>query len=68
MKIRFSGMAVPTTIQVLDLNGKEVYSEKLNEFDGTYNKDIDIKNEARGTMILKIIQGDKIMTHKIIVE
>ncbi len=68
MKIRFSGLAVPTTIQVLDLNGKEIYTEKLNDFDGNYNKDIDIKNEARGTMILKIIQGDKIMTHKIIVE
>jgi hypothetical protein len=68
MKIRFAGMAVPTTIQVLDLNGKELYNEKLNEFDGVYNKDIDIKNEARGTLILKIIQGDKVMTQKIIVE
>lgn len=68
MKIRFAGLAVPTTIQVLDLNGKEVYNEKLNEFDGVYNKDIDIKNEAKGTLILKIIQGDKIMTQKIIVE
>jgi type II secretory pathway component PulC len=68
MKIRFSGLAVPTTVQVMDLSGKEIYIEKLDNFDGTYNKDIDIKNDARGTLILKIIQGDKIMTQKIIVE
>jgi hypothetical protein len=68
MKINFIGMAVPTAIQVLDLNGKEIYNEKLNDFDGTYHKDIDIKNEARGTLILKIIQGDKVMSQKIIVE
>jgi hypothetical protein len=68
MKIRFAGPSVPTTIQVLDLNGKEVYNEKIENFDGAYNKEIDIRNEARGTLILKIIQGDKIMTQKIIVE
>ena len=68
MKIKFAGLAVPTTIQVMDLNGKEVYNEKIENFDGTYNKDIDIHNEAKGTLILKIIQGDKVMTQKIIVE
>lgn len=68
MKINFSGLKVPTTIQVLDLNGKEVYNEKLDVFDGTYNKEIDIKNEAKGTLILKIKQGDKVLTQKIIVE
>lgn len=68
MKISFSGLAIPTSIQVLDLNGKEVYNEKLDNFDGYYNKEIDIKNDAKGTLILKIIQGDKIMTQKIIVE
>ncbi len=68
MKINFSGLKVPTVIQVLDLNGKEVYSEKLDEFDGSYNKEIDIKNEAKGTLILKIKQGDKVITQKIIVE
>jgi len=68
MKINFSGLKVPTTIQVLDLNGKEVYTEKLDAFDGSYNKEIDIKNEAKGTLILKIKQGDKVITQKIIVE
>ncbi len=68
MKIRFAGLAVSTTIKVIDLNGKEVYNETLNDFNGVYNNDIDIKNEAKGTLILKIIQGDKVMTQKIIVE
>ncbi|HEX5625823.1 MAG TPA: PDZ domain-containing protein [Saprospiraceae bacterium] len=68
MKISFAGTAVPTVVQVLDLNGKEVYSEKLDSFDGTYNKEIDIQNEAKGTLILNIIQGEKIISEKIFVK
>ncbi|MBK8485454.1 MAG: PDZ domain-containing protein [Saprospiraceae bacterium] len=68
MKINFIGLKEPTTIQVLDLNGKEIYIEKLDNFDGIYNKEINIRNEAKGTLILKIIQGEKIISQKIIVE
>ena len=68
MKISFAGSAMPTVVQVLDLNGKEVYSEKLDQFDGTYNKEIDIQNEAKGTLILNIIQGEKIISEKIFVK
>lgn len=67
MKISYTGQEGPTVIEVLDLNGKEVYREKLDQFDGSYEKEINIEN-IKGTMILKISQGDKIKTQKIIVK
>ncbi|MBK9109368.1 MAG: PDZ domain-containing protein [Saprospiraceae bacterium] len=67
MKISFEGKKEPTTIEVLDLNGKEIYKEKIESFDGTYNKEIEIEN-AKGTLILKVTQGEKVLTQKIIVK
>lgn len=67
MKISYQGQEGPIMIEVLDLNGKEVFREKLDQFDGNYEKEINIDN-IKGTMILKISQGDKIKTQKIIVK
>lgn len=67
LKVNFTGAKTPTTVQVLDLNGKEVYSEKIDNFDGTYNKEINL-NDAKGTLILNIRQGEKIISEKIIVK
>lgn len=67
MRISFTGKATPTHISVLDMNGKELYAEKIEDFDGTYNKEIQIEN-AKGTLILKIDQDGKILTQKIIVK
>ncbi len=67
LKVNFAGAKIPTTVQVLDLNGKEVYSERIDNFDGTYNKEINL-NDAKGTLILNIRQGEKIISEKIIVK
>ncbi len=56
------------TINIYDVNGKEVYKESIKNFDGNYEKDIDISAEGQGTYFLKIQQGDKFSTRKIILE
>lgn len=66
LKVNFVGSKAPTSVQVLDMNGKEIYIERLDNFDGTYNKEINLK-EAKGTLLLNIKQGDKIISEKIIV-
>ncbi len=63
--LRFNGDSVPTTIRVIDSNGKEIYKENINNFDGTYNKKIDLK-AAPGTLFVQVQQGDKMVTEKII--
>lgn len=67
MKISFTGKNLPTTVEVLDLNGKEVFKERIDNFNGTYNKEIQIE-DIKGTMILKVTQGEKVISQKIIVK
>ena len=54
------------TIQVLDDNSMEVFSEKLNDFEGEYSREIDLGSKSKGNYFLKIIQGEKSLTKKII--
>ncbi|MFH2142113.1 MAG: T9SS type A sorting domain-containing protein [Bacteroidota bacterium] len=57
-----------TGIKIYDINGKVVYNEIINDFNGEYNKEIDISDKGKGTFFLCIMQGDKVMNKKIIIE
>jgi len=57
-----------TNIKIYNINGVEVYSESLKNFNGTYEKEIDISGEKSGTYFLKVAQGDNIMSRKIVIE
>lgn len=57
-----------TEVMIYDINGRQVYQEKVKNFDGLYKNDIDISSESTGTYFLKIKQGDKLCTKKIILD
>lgn len=57
-----------TLINIYDINGAEVYNESLKNFNGTYEKEIDISGEKSGTYFLKVAQGNNIMSRKIVIE
>ena len=57
-----------TEVRIYDSNGREVYSETITNFEGTYNKQIDISSEESGIYFLRITQGDKASARKIILE
>jgi Secretion system C-terminal sorting domain len=58
----------PVQIKIFDLQGKEVYSEKVSDFDGNYSNDIDISNNGEGIYVLQIIQGKKASTSKLVIK
>ncbi len=58
--------AVPTTIWLVDVNGREFYKEELKDFDGILNKEIDITKAPQGTLVLQVQQGESVLTHKFI--
>lgn len=65
--LRFTAEALPTQVRVIDVNGKTLYNENLNNFDGFYNKQINLlKNAIPGTLFLQIIQGEKVSSQKIV--
>lgn len=52
-------------VTVYDMQGKQVYSEKLSNFAGEYNKPIDISSNAKGIYFVKIQQGNHTQVKKI---
>ena len=57
-----------TNLQILDLNGKEIYKEELGKFSGTYKRRIDISDNTEGVYFLNIVQNDKAMNQKIVIQ
>jgi C-terminal processing protease CtpA/Prc len=64
--LQFEGNSAPTTIQILNTNGKKVFEENLNNFDGTFNRKIDLRT-GPGTLFIQVRQGDKVYSDKIVV-
>jgi hypothetical protein len=57
-----------TEISIFDMNGKNVYSEKLSGFTGSYQKEIDISNNATGVYYIKVTQGKDSFFKKMIMQ
>lgn len=55
-------------VEVLDLYGRTVYVQELENINGTVNQRIDLGDQAAGTYFLRVISGDQVMTRRIIVE
>ena len=45
-------------ISVSDLNGKELASEQIKDFQGDYLGQIDIKKAAKGVYFIRVVQGE----------
>lgn len=58
----------PISVKIFDMQGKEVYTETVNKFNGNYSNNIDISENGIGTYILQILQGDKSKTSKVVIK
>ncbi len=56
------------SISIYNIEGKEIYSEKLPDFTGEYNKTLDISNNNKGVYFVKITQGTHAQVKKIVLE
>ncbi len=67
LSLQFKAEAIPTVLRITDIMGREVFKQDLNNFDGTYNEELNLNEFASpGTLFINIIQKDKIFTEKII--
>lgn len=67
--LKFSGgNKAPAEITVKDSNGKTVYSENVKNFNGSYEKEINLDKENKGIYFVTISQGAKSTTKKVVVE
>lgn len=44
-------------INIINENGKTVYSETISDFEGEYNQTIDLSTEKKGVYIIEIVSG-----------
>jgi hypothetical protein len=55
-------------ITVFDMQGKQVYNEKLAGFQGEYKKSIDLSNNQKGIYFVKILQDKHTQVKKVVIE
>lgn len=58
-RLAFEAEALPIHISVTDATGKVVLEEKLKDFSGRYQGEIELKQKAKGTYFLAIMQEGK---------
>ncbi len=64
--IEFKADPTPTNIRLIDASGKVIYQEQLNNFDGLYKKELNLRQATPGTLLLSIQQGDKVVSKQLI--
>lgn len=57
-----------TSVNVMNTEGKTIYTETLSNFSGTYDKEIDISKNPKGTYFIKVEQGAHAQLKKIVLE
>jgi hypothetical protein len=67
LKIEFeTEEKISTIIKVYNNKGAEVFTEKVKKFAGKYKGEINLSKEGEGAFYLKISQGEKSFTEKVI--
>ncbi len=67
--LSFSSQEKGTTyVKIFNALGKEVYNEKLKNFDGSYSNEIDLSGKDKGTYFMQISSGKKATVKKIILQ
>ncbi len=64
--IEFQAEPVPTTLRVIDASGKVIYKEQINNFDGIYKKELNLRTATPGTLLLSIQQEEKVVTKQLV--
>lgn len=55
-------------VVVSNMKGQKILEEKMKKFEGEYKQSIQLNEFGKGTFVLQIIQGNSVMSKKIIIE
>lgn len=66
INVQFEAEAVPTTVRITDVAGREVYRKDLPQFSGSFNELVNISNNKAGNYLLSIQQGDNVRSKQIV--
>jgi len=60
--------SIDLQMQVLDIHGRIVYKESMNNLGGKVSKSIDLSDEPSGTYLLRFIHGEQVKNKKIVLQ
>ncbi|MBR9922463.1 MAG: PDZ domain-containing protein [Bacteroidetes bacterium] len=66
LQVTFRADAVPTQIRITDIAGKVVFQDNVQQFDGFYNKEVNLSDVAPGTLILTVSQEGRVLSEKVV--
>jgi hypothetical protein len=66
--LAFSGSKKAVIVRILDIKGNMKMEENIEDFNGTFNQVLNVKNFDKGTYLLQIFQQDKVLNRKLILE
>jgi hypothetical protein len=55
-------------LRVIDVNGRVIYQETMNDFQGSYRKEFDISGQSKGIYYMQITQNGKTFSRKIVTQ
>jgi hypothetical protein len=55
-------------MEVIDANGKTVYSEEIPNSDGKISKEIDLSKNGKGIYSVRVSKGGKVIVEQVVVE
>ncbi len=67
VNISFTGAAVSTNLAFYDLTGKVLFQQNISDFNGEYSQRFDLNEFAKGVVVVKVQQGEKVFSKQIIV-
>lgn len=62
-----SNIAAPTTVNIVDSSGKQIYTQTFNEKEVKIT-DLELKNAANGLLIISLEQGGKVITKELVLQ
>ena len=60
--------SIDLQMQVMDIHGRIVYKESMNNLGGKVSKSIDLSDEPSGTYLLRFINGEQVKNRKIVLQ
>ena len=60
--------SIDLQMQVMDIHGRIVHKESMNNLGGKVSKSIDLSDEPSGTYILRFINGEQVKNKKIVLQ
>ena len=67
LTVSFEGEAIPTTLTLVDLSGKEIHKSVLKRFGGSYKETITLSEHIKGMVTVHITQEGQAVQQKIFV-